>query len=332
MSNVGNAPVGILTKALTENVFVEMNLAFMNEGDKGSYNVYKHDIANTLRGRTPNPAASAEQTSKKQATNRVLTHLESMETFDPADYHNYWREYQPTGAFQWEALPAKVQFTLEELFLGHSALATEELLTNGSVADGDAIDGIVYQLQDDDLTDLAGVEPTPTQVTQNTSICFRAHGGGSNDREGVALTAQNIFAKMEILIKNQNRSMRKRPNRKFMVSASSVDLIREAQRLELNFKGVDVTEAGVMRYGGFEIIENQSFPTNDILFCSMGGAFISDAIQMGTSLSADFNNVAVDRLSNFGREYGMLLTFAIDIYLVRPEEVCYYTDSALITD
>ena len=330
MSNVGNAPVGILTKALTENVFVQLNLAYMNEGDKGSYNVYKHDIANTLRARTPNPAATAEQTSKKQATNRVLTHLESMETFDPADYHNYWREYQPAGTFQWEELPAKVKFTLEELFLGHSALATEDLLTNGGA--GDALLGLVYQLQDDDLTDLAGVEPTPTQVTQNTSICFRAHGAGTGDKLGVALTAQNIFAKMEILIKNQNRNMRKRPNRKFMVSAAAVDLIREAQRLELNFKGVDVTEAGVMRYGGFEVTENQSFPNNDILFCSMGGDFVNDALQMGTSLSADMNNVAVDRLSNFGREYGMLLTFAIDIFVVRPEEVCYYTDSALITD
>ena len=42
--NVGGAPVGILARALTGNVFVEKNLAFMNEGDKDGYNVYKHDI------------------------------------------------------------------------------------------------------------------------------------------------------------------------------------------------------------------------------------------------------------------------------------------------
>lgn len=330
MSNVGQAPVGILTKVLTENVFVEMNLAYMNEGNKDGYNVYKHDIANTLRARTANPAASAEQTSRKQATFRQLSHIETMETFDPADYHNYWKEYQPSGVFQWEELPEKVKFTLEELFMGHTAIATEDLLTNGGA--GDPVIGLIYQLQDDDLTDLNGVAPTPTQVTQNSHICFRAHSGGSGDREGVALTSQNVFSKMEILIKNQNRSMRKRPNKKFMVGSATIDLVREAQRLELNFKGVDVTEEGILRYAGIEIIENPSFPTNDILFCSMGGDFVNDALQMGTSLSADFNNVTVDRLSNFSREYGMLLTFALDIYLVRPEEVCYYTDQALITD
>lgn len=330
MSNIGSAPVGILTRALTENVFVQMNLAFMNEGDKDGYNVYKHDIANTLRARTANPATSASNTHQKQATFRQLTHMETMETFDPADYHNYWREYQPEGALQWEKLPSKVQFTLEELFLGHTAQAVEELLTNGGA--GDPLLGIIYQLQDDDLTDLAGAEPTPTQVVQNTHICFRAFNGGTGDRAGVALTSQNIFSKMEILIKNQNRSMRKRPNKKFMMSSAAIDLVREAQRLELNHKGVDVTEAGIMRYAGYEIVENTSFPTNDILFASMGGDMKHDAIQMGSSLSSDFNNVTVDRLSNFGREYGMCLSFALDIYLVRPEEVCYYTDQVLITD
>jgi hypothetical protein len=328
--NEGTKPQGILTRALTENVFVEKNLAYMNEGDKDGYNVYKHDVKNVLQARTANPAASANENTEKNAIFRSLTHLESMETFDPADYHNYWREYQPTGLFQWEELPAVVKFSLEELFLGHTAMASEELLTNGGATD--PLLGLVYQLQDDDLTDLAGVEPTSAQITQNTHICFRAHAGGSGDREGVALTAQNIFAKMEILIKNQNRSMRKRPNRKFMMGSAAIDLMREAQRTELNFKGVDITEAGIMRYGGFEVIENKSFPTNDIVFASMGGDFINDAFQMGTSSSADFNNVTVDRLSNFGREYGMLLTFTLDIFVVRPEEVCYYTDQALITD
>lgn len=330
MSNIGSAPLGILTRALTENIFVQNNLAFMNEGDKDGYNVYKHDIANTLRVRSANPAASASNTHKEQAIFRQLTHMETMENFDPADYHNYWREYQPTGALQWEELPEKVKFTLEELFLGHTSQAVEELLTNGGPSD--PLLGIVYQLQDDDLTDLNGVEPTPEQVVQNTHICFRAHGAGSGDRAGVTLTPSNILSKLEILIKNQNRSMRKRPNKKFMLSSAGVDLVREAQRLTLNFKGVDVTEAGIMRYGGYEIIENPSLPNNDIIFCSMGGDMKHDAIQMGTSLSSDFNNVTVDRLSKFSREYGMLLSFALDIFLVRPEEICYYTTSGLITD
>ena len=61
----------------------------------------------------------------------------------------------------------------------------------------------------------------------------------------------------------------------------------------------------------------------------MTGDMKTDAIQMGTSMSADLNNVTVDRISNFSREYGMLLTFAIDIFVVRPEEVCYYTQAAV---
>ena len=64
--NVGAAPVGVLARALTGNIFVEKSLAYMNEGDKDGYNAYKHDIANVLRARSSNPASVVANTSKKQ--------------------------------------------------------------------------------------------------------------------------------------------------------------------------------------------------------------------------------------------------------------------------
>ena len=324
--NVGSAPVGVLARALTGNIFVEQSLAYMNEGDKDGYNCYKHDIKNVLRAYSSNPASVVANSSKKENFKRNLAIVESFETFDPQDYHQHWKEYQPTGEFQWEELPTEVQSTLEELFLGTSAEAVEDELTNGT---GGLVTGLIAQLESSALTPLQGSDATPTQVVGNTAIGFRASAGGTGDAEGVALTTSNIFQKLEVLIKNQPKAMRKRGGRKFMVSHGTADLIREAQRLELNFKGVDTTEEGVMRYAGYDIIENPSFADNKILFASMTGDMKSDAIQLGTSLSSDYNNLEVNRLSNFGREYGMLLTFAIDIFLVRPEEVCFYTDATI---
>lgn len=321
--NIGKGPVGILTRALTGNIFVEKSLAYMNEGDRDGYTAYKHDIRNVLRARTADPSKAANtSTMKKEAYKRNLSVLESYEEFDPKNYHAYWLEYQPDGNFQWEGLPSKVQTSLEELFLGTAAEAVEDGLTNGIAGE---VTGLIPQLRSNALTSLNGAEATATQVTANTHIAFRAHGGGSNDNLAAVLTSDNIFAKMELLIKNQTKAMRKRGGRKFMVSHGTADLIKEAQRLKLNFKGVDVTEEGVMRYAGYEIIENPSFPDNDILFASMTGDFKTDAIQLGTSMSSDFNNLEVARVGNFGRHWGMCLTFALDIFLVRPEEVCYYT-------
>lgn len=323
--NVGSAPAGVLARALTGNIFVEKSLAFMNEGDKDGYNAYKHDIANVLRARSANPAAVVANTNQKQAFKRNLAVVESYETFDPVEYHAYWKEFQPTGPFQWEGLPAEVQATLEELFLGTSAEATEDTLTNGKVL----LSGLIPQLLSSALTPLNGKDATPTQVVNNTAIAFRAHSAGTSSELGVALTVDNIFEKLELLIKNQTKAQRKRPNRKFMMSHGTADIVREAQRLKLNFKGVDVTEEGVMRYAGFDLIENPSFPDDTLLFASMSGDMKTDAIQLGTSMSSDFNNLEVQRVSNFGREWGMLLTFAIDIFLVRPEEVCFYTTEAI---
>lgn len=325
--NVGQAPIGVLARALTGNIYVEQSLAFMNEGDKDGYNAYKHDIKNVLRAYSSNPAGSVSNTSRKQAFKRNLVIVESFETFNPADYHTHWREFQPEGEFQWEGLPREVQATLEELFLGSSAEAVENELTNG---DGTLVTGLIPQLQSNAYTVLDGADATPDQVVNNTAIAFRAHGGGTGDQLAVALTTTNIFPKLELLIKKQTKAQRKRPGKKFMVSHGTADLIREAQRLELNFKGVDVTEEGVMRYAGYDIIENPSFPDDTILFCSMTGDMKTDAIQLGTSMSSDFNNLEVQRVSNFGREWGMLLTFALDIFVVRPEEVCFYTIDTIV--
>lgn len=324
--NVGAKPVGILARALTGNIFIQQSLAYMNEGDKDGYNAYKHDIKNVLRARTDDPASSVANTSQKQNFKRNLAVVESYETFDPADYYTHWKEYQPAGEFQWEGLPTEVQSILEELLLGTSEEAAEDLLTNGTAL----VTGLVPQLKSTAYTNLNGAAATPTQNVNNTAIAFRAHSAGAGDNLGVVLTADNVFDKLEILIKYQTKAMRKRANRKFMISHGTADLIRTAQRLKLNFKGVDVTEAGIMRYAGYDLIENPSFPDDTILFCSMSGDMKTDAIQLGTSMSSDFNNLEVNRVSNFGRKWGMLLTFALDIFVVRPEEVCFYTTSALI--
>lgn len=325
--NVGAAPVGILARALTGNIFVEKSLAYMNEGDKDGYNAYKHDIKNVLRARSTDPSSSISNTSKKQAFKRNLVIVESFETFDPADYHQHWKEFQPSGEFQWEGLPTEVQSTLEELFLGTSAEATEDELTNGTEG---LLPGLISQLESNALTVLNGADATPTQVVDNTAIAFRAHGGGSGANLSAPITTSTIFSVLELLIKNQTKAMRRRMNKKFMISHADADIIREAQRLELNFKGVDVTEEGVLRYAGYDLIENPAWPVGAVLFASMSGDIKTDAIQMGTSLSSDFNNVEVARLNNFNRQWGMLLTFAIDIFLVRPEEVCFYTQTSIV--
>jgi len=324
-NNVSRAPQGILEKALTGNIWISQNLAFMNEGDKDGYSVYKHDLTTGIRAKTDDPSSSTNGTFAKAAVQRQLTVLESYHTFNPGDYHNYWREFQPEGNFDFEKLPAQVQSSLENLFLGGVADGVEDLLTNGGT---DFTSGLIDQL-DAIGTSLNGAAASTAQVVASNVLAFKAGSDGTGDQEAIALTAQNVFAKLEVLIKNQTKAMRKRAGRKFMVSHGTADLIKEAQRTELTFKGVDVTSEGVMRYAGYDIIENPSFPDDTIIFASMTGDMKSDAIQLGTSQSSDFNNLEVERVSNFGRLYGMLLTFAIDIYVVRPEEICYYQTSTI---
>lgn len=325
--NEGRAPLGILERALTGNVFVEKSLAYMNEGDKDGYNAYKYDIKNVLRARSVDPSTTIANTSQKQAFKRNLVVVETFETFDPADFHTHWKEYQPDGVFDWESLPADIQTTIENLILGSAAEAVEDELTNSTEG---LVVGLIDQLESNVLTVLNGADATPAQVVNNTTISFRAHGGGTGDNLSAELTTANIFEKLELLIQNQTKAMRKRGGKKFMVSNKTADIMTSAQRLELNFKGVDVIEEGVLRYAGYDVIINDSFPDDTLLFCAMTGDMKTDAIQLGTSMSADFNNLTVERLNSFNRNWGALLTFALDIFVVRPEEVCFYTPTTIV--
>lgn len=324
----GQAPKGILARALCGNVFVRLNLAHMNEGDRCSYNVYKQDVKNTLRKRTKNPSSTPNATNEFATYTRELCIVEAYEEFDPADYHCHWKALQPEGPFLWEALPREVQEVFEDLFLGSAAEAVEEALTNGDAVLG--VTGLIPQLLSPALTPLNCVDPTTTQIVNNTAIAFRAHGGGTGDELGVVLTPQNIFEKLELLIRSRHNAMRKRPGFKFMVNYKTADIIMDAQRTVLEFKGVETTEKGILRYGGYEIVVNPSLPNDTIIFASMTGDMKTDAIQLGTSMSEDFNNVDVQRINNFNRCWGMLLTFAIDIFVARPEEVAFYTTEPVV--
>jgi hypothetical protein len=324
--NVGTAPLGILERSLTENIFVANNLAYMNEGDKDGYNVYKHDLSSVLKAFSNNPMEGATNSLQKNNFRRHLTILEVAESFLPSDYHGYWREFQPTGNFQWEALPAQVQSSIENLILGSTAEAVEEVLTNGD--SGLKITGLIPQLLSSAYTELQGASPTSKQISDNLAIAYRRHKGSTT--AATEITADNIFEILEELIAGQTKSMRKRQNKKFMISNYAADVLKKAQRTKLDYKGVDVTEAGVLRYGGYDLIENPSFANSDIVFASMSGDMKTDAIQLGTSLSSDYNNLEVNRVGNFGRAWGMALTFALDIFVVRPEEVCFYTTKEII--
>ena len=240
--NVGSAPLGILERSLTENIFVANNLAFMNEGDKDGYNVYKHDLSSVLKAFSNNPMDGATNSLQKNNFRRHLTILEVAESFLPSDYHGYWREFQPTGNFQWESLPAQIQSSIENLILGSTAEAVEEVLTNGSQSL--KITGLIPQLLSSAYTELQGASPTSKQISDNLAIAYRRHKGSTT--AATEITADNIFEILEELIAGQTKSMRKRQNKKFMISNYAADVLKKAQRTKLDYKGVDVTEEGEM--------------------------------------------------------------------------------------
>lgn len=329
MSNIGNAPKHILTDVLGSNIFESKKLAYMHEGDKNSVNYLKGGLNNTLRARSANPFASTStDTTVMNSIPRTLTIVESAHEFDPNSYKNYWRDYQPEGEFNFEKLPKKVQATLEQLFLSNVKSDLEGALTNGATG---VTTGIIPQLSANATTELQGGVATLAQMTANSAIGWRAKGNNQSGTsiQAVTLTSANILGKLQLLINGQTRVMQGREHKKFMVSFATANLMMEAQRLNLNYKGVDVTEAGVLKYAGHDVIINTSFPNNTILFCSMSGNPLTDAIQMATSKSKDLNSLKVGSPHGMGRTVGMVLTFAIDIYVVRREEVCFYTSTTL---
>ena len=101
----------------------------------------------------------------------------------------------------------------------------------------------------------------------------------------IPLTTANIFPTIELLIKNQTKAMRNRGGCKFTVSPTTAKLLTEAQRLELNFKGVEAPEEGVMCYAGYDILKKKSLPDNTIILSCMGSDLTETKITVASHYS-----------------------------------------------
>lgn len=312
----GSPVEDFLRKNYLSNPYFTEGLGHVHTGDKDSFNVADFTSSPTSTKFAVDPFASfATDSSSVEVVNIKLTKLQMKDTFTPSTYHSFWKEYQPSGNFQFETLPAKVQVAMMESFVGNVAQKDADVLTND--------DGTI--LSENGAGALQGglVAQAEAQVDGAWGARFRNTNQAGVDATAVALDASNILGELKKIVSARPVVERNRADQAIMMNDAMLDIFNDALEA-LSFKGIDPTDSAKNTYRGMTIKINSHLADN-VIFCGPLGSSLQDAmIHMGTNEFSDNANIEIAKFANGSARWYVLATYALAIYLAKPGYGVYY--------
>ena len=177
----------------------------------------------------------------------------------------------------------------------------DNLLWNGDTTSGDAwlspIDGIVKLIDAD--TDVVSVTPAG------------------------AITSANVIAVLEAVVAALPVEVRELGNPTIVTTQAVKYAYDEAARA-LDYKGANIYEAGVYRFGGYRIESVPVIPANRIFAYNASGDDMSE-IKMATWADSDRFNVKIDRLQANSDEFFIKVNAELGVNHVYGEQIVEYS-------
>ena len=223
----------------------------------------------TVRVPTPTTAADALTKDEKQI---VMNDIQYYDEFDPMEFNVDWKFLNSIGPQVSSTAAAVLLSAIRDSVVNAFNYDLEQLLWNGDTLSGDAwlspIDGFVKQIDADG---------TVTSVTP-----------------AGAITAANVIAVLQATIDACPPVVRELSN-PVIVTTHAVKYAYDEAARALDFKGADIYEAGVARFGGYPIISLNGIPANRVFMMNAGGGDMSE-LKVAAWIDADKFNVKIDRL------------------------------------
>ena len=138
----------------------------------------------------------------------------------------------------------------------------------------------------------------------------------------ITLTNVNIAGEFDRGFQKIKASLRYNPKMRIFCSYLTYDYYTEYQRNQ-SYKGIDVTEGGVLKYRGHEVVPVADFPENTY-YIAMALPTMESNIWMGVNSSDDQNNLEINRVSNTSDLWFVKGKMKVDVNYVFPDEIVYY--------
>ena len=242
------------------------------------------------------PTTAVDGTTKDEV---VITVGDCMyyDEFNPIrDFQTDWSYFYSTGQLTEAQLNAEVRRAMLPTVLDAIGGDLEQLIWQGDTASGSA-----YLNRFDGLIKLIKADATVNDVTP-----------------AGALTASNIFATLDALIVALPSRVKERTSPVIMMNYADRDKMFQAQR-NLDFKGTNITEAGILRYAGYPVI-TCGIPENNVVMTYPGN------LRGATWILNDTRNVKIDRLQNNSELFFVKALYKFGVNYNWGQDMAFYTN------
>lgn len=136
------------------------------------------------------------------------------------------------------------------------------------------------------------------------------------------LSNSNIAGEFDKGFQKIKAALRYNPQMRYFCSYLTYDYYTEYQRNQ-TYKGIDVTETGVLKYRGHEVVPVADFPENTFYIAKALPTMESN-LWMGVNSTDDQNNLQIDKVANNSDFWFVKGKMKVDVNYVFPDEIVYY--------
>ena len=298
-SYAGEAASAFIVKAVVGNEIVQGGHVYVKDGIKKSYTIPRIVASDVVQDRVATPVSNVGALTVDA---KVLTPKDYMvyQEFNPRDYEDHWFATQLNATLIDRALPATVE-----------SVMIQEVMKRHNKWLGKAI--------------IQGDTTLTSNLKYFDGLLTRAKKAGSTvNKVGspVVITITNIADCFQNTLTGISEDVLYDPNIKFFVSYKTAQIWEQYQRSS-TFKGVDTTQAGIMRFGGRTIVPLAGM-TNDTILLAKGSADMESNLWVGMN-SIDDASVQIARLQANSELYFIKMLMKVDTNFGFGEEISLYT-------
>jgi hypothetical protein len=295
----GEAASNFIVKSVVGNEIVAGGHAYVKDGIKKIFTIPRFTVGNVIQDRKATPD-SPQGSAVVDA--RTLEPADYMlyDEFNPRDFEDHWYASQLNKNLIDTRLPVTVESVIiqeylkqHNKFLGKAILQSDKV---GGTKPFAYFNGIISRAKLDVLVPKAA--------------------------SPVVLTEANIAAGFKATLAVVSADVLYDPALKFFVSYKTAQLWENAQQ-NSTFKGVDNTQAGLLRYSGRQVVALYGMPDNTILLAK-GSADMSSNLWVGMN-SVDDATVQFAKLQANSELYFIKMLMKVDANYGFAEECALYT-------
>ena len=295
----GEAASAFIVKSVVGNELVAGGHAYVQDGIKKTHTIPRFTVDGIIQDRQATPSSSV---ANMVVSGRSLTPADYMvyAEFNPRDFEQHWFATQLNPTLIDRRLPATVESVIiQEVLKQHNKFLGKGLLTSD--------------------TTLA----SPSTYRYWNGLITRAKTDAAVPKVSspVALTVVNIADFFQSTLNKVSPDILYDPALKFFVSYKTAQIWEQFQR-NTTYKGVDTTQAGIMRFGGRTIVPLFGMP-DDCIFAAKGSADMASNLWVGMN-SIDDASLQLARVQNNSELYFIKMLMKVDTNYGFSEELALY--------